>query len=129
MAQIDMYRGTRDQRKGEMRMLQIIRALSAHTRRIWLSRNDSLHSPNDETLDSIRSSETAEIKFYYDRPHLLRTGDQHYCSRSLSMLLAGSPATRRRWLRKVKESTAELTKDGTRQTLLTNFFSTSRSTD
>jgi hypothetical protein len=80
MAQIDMHRGTRDQCKGETRMLQIIRAHSAHTRgRIWLSRNDSLHFPNDETLGSIRSAETAEIKFYHDRPHLLRTGDQHYC--------------------------------------------------
>jgi hypothetical protein len=58
----------------------------------------------------------------HSRPHLLRTGDQHYCHRPLSKILAGAPATRRRWLRKVKQSTAELTKDGTRQTLLTNFF-------
>ena len=122
MAQIDMHRGTRVQQKGETRMLIIIRALSAHIRRHWLARNESLYSPNDKNLDSIWSAETAEIKFYYDRPHLLRTGDQHYCRRSLSKLLAGSPATRRRWLRKVKQSTAELTNDGTRQTLLDKFL-------
>ncbi|KAI2493731.1 hypothetical protein MHU86_20801 [Fragilaria crotonensis] len=124
MAQIDMHNGTRDTRRGEMRMRQIISALSRHTRRLWLSRNESLRSPNNKTLDSIRSAETAEIKFYHSRPHLLRTGDQHYCRRSLTKLLAGTPATRRRWLRKVKQSTADLTKDGTRQTLLTSFFRT-----
>jgi hypothetical protein len=31
-------------------------------------------------------------------------------------------STRRRWLRKVKKSSAELTKDGTRQSLITTFF-------
>jgi hypothetical protein len=122
MAQYEMHRCTRDQRMGEQRMKQILTALGAHTRRLWLSRNEALHSTQDATLTSIRSAETAEISYYHSRPHLLRTGDQHYCHRPLSKILAGTPATRRRWLRKVKQSTAELTKDGTRQTLLTNFF-------
>jgi hypothetical protein len=55
-----MHKGTRDPRKGEMRMRQIISALSANTRRLWLSLNQSLHSPNDATLDSIHLPETAE---------------------------------------------------------------------
>ena len=122
MAQFDMHKKTRDQRMGEKRMKRISLALSDHIRRTWLSRNGVLHSSDDQTLESIRSAESAEIKFYHGRPHLLRTGDQHYCQRPLAKILSCTPATRRRWLRKVKQSTADMTKDGTRQTLLTNFF-------
>jgi hypothetical protein len=122
LAQYDMHCKTRDAKRGAMRMTQIITALSAHTRRLWLSRNEVLHSQHDVTLVSIRSTEAAEITYYHSRPHLLRTGDQHYCSRPLSKILAGTPATRRRWLRKAKQSSAELTIDGTAQTLITNFF-------
>jgi hypothetical protein len=49
LAQYDMHRHTRDPRQGEMRMKQIIGALSNHIRRLWLSRNEVLHSPNDTT--------------------------------------------------------------------------------
>ena len=122
MAQYDMHGNVRDIRKGETRMKEIISALSAHFRRLWISRNGVLHSPNDENLASIRSAESVEIEYYHSRPHLLRTGDKHYCDRPLSSILSGTSATRRRWLRKVKQSSADLTKDGTRQTLLTNFF-------
>ena len=38
------------------------------------------------------------------------------------IFLSGPPSTRRRWLRKVKQSSTELTKDGTRQSLITSFF-------
>jgi hypothetical protein len=117
-----MHRSSRDQRKGETRMKQIISALSAHVRRLWISRNEVLHDSNDSTLSDTRFPESAEIQYYHSRPHLLRTGDQHYCSRPLSKISAGTPAKRRRWLRKVKQSSAELTKDGTHQTLLTNVF-------
>ena len=84
LAQYDMYHPTRNTRQGETRMKQIIRALGAHTRRLWLSRNGVLHSSNDETLAQIRSIEAAEISYYHNRPHLLRTGDQHYCCRPLA---------------------------------------------
>ena len=103
-------------------MKSIIRSVGDHTRRLWMARNAILHSKSDQQLASIRSAEFAEIEYYHSRPHLLRTGDQHFCQRPLSNLLSGAPATRRRWLRKVKRSTAELTKDGTRQSLITNFF-------
>ena len=123
LAQHHMDHTGRDHIKGAKRMKQIVCALSSHLQRLWLSRNEVLHSPSaDQTLDSIRSAESAEILYYHSRPHLLRTGDQHYCNRPLSVILAAKPATRRRWLRKVKQSSAELTKDGTHQTLLTNYF-------
>ena len=45
-----------------------------------------------------------------------------YCTRPLSKILAGSPATRRRFFRKLKQSSAELTKDGTIQARIKSFF-------
>jgi hypothetical protein len=122
MAQVDMHTGSRDAKRGATRMKQIITAVGDHTRRLWLARNSVLHAKNDAQLAAIRSSEFAEIEYYHSNPHLLRTGDQHYCQRSLSKLLSSAPGTRRHWLRKVKRSTAELTKDGTRQTLISIFF-------
>jgi hypothetical protein len=123
MAQYHMHRPTRDKLLGEARLKQIHSALSAHIRRLWLARNEVLHALNDPFLATIRSTETVEITYYHSNPHLLRTSDQHYCRRSLTKLLSSTPATtRRRWLRKAKQSSAELTKDGTTQTLLTNFF-------
>jgi hypothetical protein len=98
MAQYAMDSRTRDQRKGEQRMKQINTALSAHIRRLWTSRNEALHAPHDHSLDSVQSAESAEIQYYHSRPHLLRVGDQHYCTRPLSKILASTPATRRRWL-------------------------------
>ena len=122
MAQFDMHSTKRDQRKGAQRMRSILTAISSHIRRLWMARNDCLHSKKDKDLDSIRSAESAEIRYYHSRPHLLRMADQHYCLRPLDRILSGTPATRRRWLRKVKQSSAELTKDGTTQTLVTTYF-------
>ena len=115
-----MHTKNRDPRKGELRMKQILGALSNHIRHLWSSRNACLHD-NDSPSVSI-SAETIEITYYHSWPHLLCLGDQHYCNRSLSKILSSSPATRRRWLRKVKQSSAQLTKDGTRQSLFTSFF-------
>ena len=105
------------------RIRSILRGIHAHTRRmIWLHRNSILHSSEVEALADIRLQEIAEIKYYHANPHLLLSTDQHHCTRSLSRLLSSSSATRRRWLRIVKRSSAELTKDGTRQTRITSFF-------
>ena len=122
IAELDMVTGRKDSRLGASRLKSIHQAFFDHTRRMWLSRNSVLHSKDDASLLSIRSAEAAEIQYFHSRPHLLRLGDQHYCNRPLSALLSSNPATRRRWLRKVKQSSAELTKDGTRQSLLTSFF-------
>jgi hypothetical protein len=121
MAQLDMSTNTRVAKKGEQRMKQLISALCNHVRRLWLGRNGCLHDSTNAEAQS-PSAQSIEIQYYHSRPHLLRQGDQHYCQRSLSKILSGSPATRRRWLRKVKQSSAELTKDGTlKQTLIKSF--------
>ncbi len=123
LAILDMHTSTRDPRAGHTRMQQIISALCQHTRRLWIARNGCLHDSTSSILLS-SAAEAIEIQYYHSRPHLLRPGDQHYCQRPLSKLLEGPPATRRRWLRKVKQSSAALTKDGTtRQSLITSFFS------
>ena len=105
------------------RIKAILRGFHDHTRRLWLHRNSVLHSTDAQEMADIRSQEIAEIKYYHSNPNLLLSTDQHHCNRSLSRLLSSSAATRRRWLRIVKRSFAELTKDGTRQTLITRFFS------
>ena len=96
---------------GHNRIRSIIAALYGHSSRIWLARNEVLHSNNESILRGIRSTEVAEIKALYQKPHLLRAGDRHYCQRSLDRLLSGSAATRRRWLRRVRRSLEEHRKD------------------
>jgi hypothetical protein len=121
LAQLDMHSTKRDGRQGEGRMKNLVSSMCSHARRMWLARNGCLH---DVTTTEVLSTtaEAVEITYYHSNPQLLRLGDQHYCSRSLSKLLSGPAATRRRWLRKVKRSTADITKDGTTQTMITQFF-------
>jgi hypothetical protein len=117
-----------DSNAAGQRIKSILRGLQEHTRRLWIHRNSVLHSNQIQEMADIRSQEIAEIKSYHSTPtSLLLSTDQHHCNRSLSRLLSSSAATRRRWLRIVKRSSAELTKDGTRQTLLTSFFTASGS--
>ena len=111
-----------DAHTGDQRIRGLLRNIHEHTRRLWISRNTVLHSDSDATLADIRSQEVAEIKYYHSQPELLLSSDQHLCHRSLSRLLSGSSSTRRRWLRMVKRSSADMTKDGTRQSRITNFF-------
>ena len=123
LASISMdYTTSPDHTAARHRIKSVLRGLHDHTRRLWLHRNSVLHSSTDAEMADIRSQELAEIKNYHSHPNLLLSTDQHYCNRSLPRLLSSSAATRRRWLRIVKRSSAELTKDGTRQTLLTSFF-------
>ncbi|KAI2502424.1 hypothetical protein MHU86_12000 [Fragilaria crotonensis] len=124
MVQLEMHANIRDSRKGARhRMKQIISALCAHVRRLWLAQNGCLHNATDAETQS-HSTQAIEIQYYHSRPqHLLRQGDQLYCQRPLSKLLSGPPSPRRRWLRKVKQSSAELTKDGTGNQSLITFFS------
>ena len=109
---------------GHNRIRSIIAALYGHSSRMWLSRNEVLHSDDESILRDIRSTEVAEIKALYKKPYLLRAGDRHYCQRSLDRLLSGSAATRRRWLRRVRKSIEEYRKDGGRQSVMTSYFST-----
>ena len=122
LAQMGMSSPTRDLRTGDQRIRSLLRCVHGHTRRPWLSRNSVLHSDSDATMADIRSQEVSEIKFYHSHPELLLSSDQHLCQRSLTRLLSGSASTRRRWLRMVKRSTTDMTKDGTRQSRITSFF-------
>ena len=70
----------------------------------------------------IRSAETTEIIHLHGQPDLLRFSDRYLCSQSLDKLLSATPATRRRWLRRVKQSHAQQQQDAARQTLITLNF-------
>ena len=111
-----------DQGAASQRIQSVLQSVQDHTRRFCISRNSVLHSSEIADMADIRSQEIAEIKFYHSHLHLLLSTDQHHSQRSLSRLLSASSSTRRSWLRIVKHSSAELTKDGTRQTRLTSFF-------
>ncbi|KAI2498313.1 hypothetical protein MHU86_16183 [Fragilaria crotonensis] len=107
---------------GMKRMKSFMTAIHAHTTRLWMARNEVLHSTQDGEQANIRSSEAAEIRSLHQQPHLLRAGDRHYCERSLERLLQGSSSMRRRWLRRVRQSIAEHQSDGGRQSLITTYF-------
>jgi hypothetical protein len=113
--------------KGQSCMRAIADGIYEHNIRLWKSRNEILHSREDIDLQSIRSAETAEISKLYEQPDSLCFSDRYLCSRSLEGLLRSTPATRRRWLRRVKASRDMHIKDGSRQVLLTSCFPTTAS--
>ena len=124
LANLDMHHPTaKDVNKGSSRIRSILRGLFGFTSQIWLARNAHLHAKDDEAVANIRSTENAEICHYHTNPHLLIFADRHLCSRSLNQLLNGSASTRRRWLRRVKDSVSAAQRDGTRQPRITSFFS------
>ena len=128
LANLDMHHPTNsDRQKGTMRMRSIIQSVHQFTTQTWKSRNSALHAIDDTTATQIRSSEAAEIRHYHHaNPSLLMFSDRHLCSRSLHRLISGSASTRRRWLRRVKRSVAAAERDGTRQSLITAFFASTR---
>ena len=114
--------GNSDQTKGLQSMKSTLDAIHAHCIRIWLSRNQALHSNDDDAVQEIRSAERAEIQLLHGQPDSMRTADRYLCSRSLQKLLDSSPSTCRRWLRRVKASRELHSKDGSQQSLITSFF-------
>ena len=119
----DMYNEKEmDKSKGQERIRGCISAIYAHTHRMWISRNEALHSNDEDQLRDIRSTENAEIRDLHQKPHLLRAGDRHYCERSLEKLLKGPQSTRRRWLRRVRKSMEEHRSDGGQQALITSYL-------
>ena len=110
--------------KGLTCMNSIMNAIHDHSIRIWLSRNQVLHSKDDADSDRIRSAETAEIMLMHGQPEFMCTADRYLCAWSLSSLLSSSPSTRRHWLSQVKASRERHLKDGSRQALITSFFRT-----
>ena len=123
LASLAMFHiGSSDDEKGLSSMQRVLHAIHAHNIRLWTSRNQVLHSTDDEDLVTIRSGETAEITKMYGQPDLMRLADRHLCSRSLPKLLKSAPSTRRRWLRRVKLSRELYSRDGSRQVLITSFL-------
>jgi hypothetical protein len=113
-----------DSIKGQSCMRAIVDGIYEHNIRLWKSHNEIVHSRADTDMQSIRSAETAEISKLYYQPDSLCFSDRYLCSRSLESLLRSTPATRRRWLRRVEAYREMHLKDGSRQVLLTSCFST-----
>jgi hypothetical protein len=101
----------------------VLKSIHTLTSELWNARNSTLHESTKPTLTSIRSTEEAEIRYFHCRPQLLHFDDRYYCNRPLDKLLSGSSSVRRRWLRSVKGSVKTQEADGSRQTLMTQFYS------
>ena len=126
IASLDMHYNRLDLSTGDTRLRSTIHATHEFTYVTWIDCNNNLQGTDDATLADIRSAETTEIRHYHSLPHLLLARDRHYCSRSLDKLLsAGSAATRRRWLNRVKNSVAAQQSDSARQSRIDSFFSRS----
>ncbi|KAI2513278.1 hypothetical protein MHU86_1049 [Fragilaria crotonensis] len=120
-----MYNSTeRDENRGEQEIRKITKLISDHFNRLWEARNAALHSNEEDELQQIRSEEANEVRYYHSHPNLLKFDDRHYCDRPLDKILHGPKSTRRRWLRKVKKSVQAQEAQGTRQTLITSYFTT-----
>jgi hypothetical protein len=126
LACMDMLSPTPDTAKGMTRIRHCLSAIHSYTRQLWLlTRNSVLHAETDvATITKARTAEQIEVKYYHERPNLLRFDDRHLCDRNLQQLLSGSSSTRRRWLRLAKSSVQIHALDGTRQTTIQNFFPT-----
>ena len=57
-------------------MKSILNAIHAHCIRVWLSRNQALHSKEDTAVLEIRSAERAEIQLLYGQPVLMCMADR-----------------------------------------------------
>ena len=114
--------GKRDEAKGTHRMRMLLDIIHSHCIRLWKSRNEALHDKSDADLSALRSSETAEITQLYSQPDQMCYSDRYLCARPLEQLLRSTPATRRRWLRRVKASRDLHIRDGSRQVLITAFL-------
>ena len=108
--------------EADRRIQSAIKGLYRRTASLWKGRNNQLHGSKELEDSSIYTAESATIRYYHSRPHLLSLNDRHYCERPLLSILRGSPATRRRWLRRVRLARANYIKDGKLQTQITGFF-------
>ena len=106
----------------EKRIQSALTQLYTRNQSMWRGRNEMLHGSSETELSCIYTMESAAIRYYHSRPHLLSACDRHYCERSLLSILQGSPSTRRRWLRRVRSARAAYLKDGRLQTRITGYF-------
>jgi hypothetical protein len=90
--------------EAERRIQTVIKGLCIRTASLWKGRNNQLHGSKEQEEACIYSAESATIRYYHSRPHLLGITDRHYCEKPLLAILRGSPSTRRRWIRRVRAS-------------------------
>ena len=81
-----------------------------------------LHKQAETLATTNYSVESAEICHYFADPLLLPAEDRHYVSDSLEKLLHSRPSIRRRWLRQVRSSRANMIKHGKSQLSISSFF-------
>jgi hypothetical protein len=120
--QIAKY-GNQQTGEAERRIQAALNQLYTRNQSMWRGRNEMLHGSSETELSCIYTMESAAIRYYHSRPHLLAACDRHYyCERSLLSILQGSPSTRCRWLRRVRSARAAYLKDGRLQTRITGYF-------
>jgi hypothetical protein len=107
---------------GDCRMSDVHSRVAAFVTQIWKGRNEALHKGSINDTRLYQSLEAAEIRHYFDQPHLLPVGDQHYCTGQLVKLLRSGAATRRRWLQRVRRARKDMISNTNRQTKITNYF-------
>lgn len=78
-----------NEEQGDTMVRNILIGVSDHFERLWEARNKALVDDTDnEEICNIRSTEIAEVKYYFSRPDLLRFDNHHnYREGSLSTLL------------------------------------------
>jgi hypothetical protein len=124
LADLSPYGNTCDEQEGKgFRVLTtILNNFQQTTQRLWKARNHVLHTSTEEHLRCIRDAQTVEIRAMYANPESIQAGDRHYCERSLESILKKSTATRRRWLRYMRLSRERMSREGSRQLLMTQFY-------
>ena len=107
---------------GSRRMSTILLRVQGFINLIWLGRNETLHKQSKDEETKFMSLEAAEIRHYFNQPHLLPVTEQHYCEGSVLKILQSRPSNRRRWLRRVRKARSDLLLDQLRQARITSFF-------
>ena len=107
---------------GRRRLDVILHRVQGYVLNIWKGRNEMLHRKDQYDEQRFLSNEAAEIRHYFSQPHLLPVQDQHYCTGQVISILRGSPATRRRWLMRVRRARAAQLQDQLRQARITSYF-------
>jgi hypothetical protein len=113
---------------GCRRIGTIVQWLHKFIQLIWKGRSNTLHSEQTQhTAARVLTLKDAEIREYFNHPHLLLAPDCHYCDGSLLSILKSKPANRCGWLMRVCRSRATMIQEHQRQLqILTKFFTTTK---
>ena len=109
--------------EGRRRMGTVLHRVQGFINNMWTGRNEVLHKHDKTDEHKFLSIEAAEIRHYFNQPHLLPMHDRHYCQGQVLTILRGRPSHRRRWLMRVRRARAALITEQFRQARITNFFS------